>query len=120
MPQLNVVKQLSHSLCQQSQSPWQRQHLKRVSDFESIVVAARQNNYALEEFSANLSQFFIESLSLLHDDFHDTSKPNRTRSLQLQKLYGNAVLPPALLSLRNGYAFGWEHVCPVGTDRETA
>ena len=41
---------------------------------------------------------------------------HRDKSRALVALYGDAVLPPALMRLRNRDLSSMEHVCPAGTD----
>ena len=68
----------------------------------------------LEEFAANLRDYVLRKQRLVHDLGSDEAEDARSRASKLQALYGEGVLPPALLSLCNRELRDLEHLCPEG------
>lgn len=74
----------------------------------------------LEEFSFNLRRAIGERLTVVHDVGSELSAQHNQRALSLQRLYGEGVLPPALLGILNRELFAWEHCCPSPEERPRA
>jgi hypothetical protein len=72
----------------------------------------------LEEFAANLRTYVLEEVHLVHDVGSLEAEEACSKAYKLQALYGEAVLPPALLSLCNRELRKLEILCAPGTDRQ--
>ena len=70
----------------------------------------------LEEFTFNLRDRIARGFALVHNNAD--AELDRHASHLLQALYGESVLPGALLKLLNLNVRSLQHSCPVGTDRD--
>lgn len=70
----------------------------------------------LEEYTGMLRQHVVERFVLRHDVGSAEAQAQQARTAQLVALYGSAVLPPRLVSIRNGDLTKMEHVAPEGVD----
>jgi hypothetical protein len=70
----------------------------------------------LDEFTAVLRNMVVATFRVCHDTFSEDTKRHQDTSQALVALYGDAVLPPALMRLRNRDLSSMEHLCPAGTD----
>jgi hypothetical protein len=70
----------------------------------------------LDEFTAVLRHMVVASFRVCHEFYSEYTRRHQDRSWTLVLLYGDAVLPPALMRLRNRDLSSMEHLCPAGTD----
>jgi hypothetical protein len=70
----------------------------------------------LDEFTGVLRNMVVTSFRLCHDLHSEDTRRHQDRSRTLVALYGDGVLPPALMRLRNRDSSSMEHLCQAGTD----